>query len=76
MLYKIVTISDIHFGAIDPVYMYNNLQEQFIKRLANLNFDILAICGDLFDSKFMSNNPIISYTLSFIDNLVNLYLQV
>lgn len=72
MLYKIVTISDIHFGAIDPVYMYNNLQEQFIKRLANLNFDILAICGDLFDSKFMSNNPIISYTLSFIDNLVSL----
>lgn len=71
MLHKIVTIADIHFGAIDPLYMYNNLQEQFIKPITGLDFDILCICGDLFDSRFMSNNPIISYALSFIDNLVN-----
>ena len=70
--YKIISISDIHFGVLDPVYMYNNLQEQFVKRIAQVDFDILAICGDLFDGKFMSNNIIISYALSFIDNLVNM----
>ena len=71
-LHTIVSIADIHFGAIDPLYMYNALQEQFVNRIAPLKFDILAICGDLFDSKFMSNNPIVSYAISFIDNLVNL----
>jgi len=71
-LHKIITISDIHFGATDPLYMYNILQDQFVCRLSVLDFDILAICGDLFDSKFMSNNPIVSYAISFIDNVVNL----
>lgn len=71
-LHKIISIADIHFGAIDPLYMYNNLVEQFINRIAPLDFDILAICGDLFDAKFMSNNPIISYAITFIDNLVQL----
>ena len=71
-IHKIVSIADIHFGATDPVYMFNELQRQFIERLIPLDFDIVALCGDLFDSKFMSNNPIVSYALSFMDNLVNL----
>ena len=71
-IYKIISIADIHFGATDPVYMYNNLKDQFINRLYPLDFDIVAICGDLFDTKFMSNNPIISYAITFIDDLVNL----
>lgn len=69
--YTIVSIADIHFGALDPLYMYNNLKTQFIQRLVPLNFDILAICGDIFHAKYMSNNPIISYTLSFIDDVIN-----
>ena len=71
----IVTISDIHFGAIDAKYMLDNLNTQFIQRLYNIDFDILAICGDLFDSKFMSNNPIISNVLIFVDSLVQLCIQ-
>ena len=71
-LATIVSISDIHFGATDPLFMYNTLQEQFINKIAPLNFDILAICGDLFDSKFMSNNPIISFALNFVDSLVRM----
>ena len=64
---KIISIADIHFGALDPQYQYTQLKAQFIDRLRNLVFDILEICGDLFDSKYMGNNPIISYTLLFID---------
>ena len=70
--YIIISISDIHFGAMDSQYMYNILLDQFINKISKLNFNILAICGDLFDSKYMSNNPIISYVLTFIDNLVQL----
>lgn len=72
---KIVTIADIHFGSLDPKYTYEQLREQFTKRLYNLDFDIISICGDLFDSKFMSNNPVISYALLFIDELVQLCRQ-
>ena len=68
----IVSIADIHFGALDPKYTYETLRNQFIQPLQNIRFDILAICGDLFDSKFMSNNPIISYALLFMDEVVNL----
>lgn len=69
---KIISISDIHAGALDPAYMYNTLTEQFTNRLRLIDFDILAICGDIFDSKFMSNNPIIMYTLQLMDDLVEL----
>lgn len=69
---KIVSIADIHAGAMDPAYMYETLSKQFVQRIALLDFDVLAICGDIFDSKFMSNNPIIMYTLQLIDDIVNL----
>ena len=62
----IVSIADIHFGALDPKYTYETLRQQFIFKISNINFDILTICGDLFDAKFMSNNPVISYALLFI----------
>ncbi len=71
-VYKVVSIADIHMGALDPLYMYTQLKGQFIDALVNLDFDILAICGDLFDSKFMSNNPIVSYTIQLVNDIVNL----
>lgn len=71
-IFKIVSIADIHMGVLDPIYMYTQLKKQFVDKLINLDFDILAICGDIFDSKFMSNNPIVSYTLQLIDDIVNL----
>ena len=74
-VHKIVSIADIHFGAVDPLYMYNELKSQFIDKILQLDFDILAICGDLFDAKFMSNNPIVSYAISFMDCLVNICRQ-
>lgn len=72
-IYKIVSMADIHFGCAEsPEYMYNQLKEQFINRIAYIDFDIVAICGDLFDSKFMATNPAITYALQFIDDLANL----
>lgn len=72
-VYKIVSIADIHFGCNEkPEYMYSVLKDQFINKIINLDFDIVAICGDLFDNKLMSNNPSITYAIQFIDDLVNL----
>ena len=71
----IVSIADIHFGGLDPKYTYETLRQQFIFKISNINFDILTICGDLFDAKFMSNNPIISYALLFMDEIINLCRQ-
>lgn len=69
---KIVSISDLHLGVLDPKYMYEQLSQQFLSRIASLDFDVLAICGDYFDSKFMSNNPIITYSLQLMEDIVNL----
>lgn len=71
-VYTIISIADIHFGCNeDPKFMYTQLKEQFINRLSNLDFQILAICGDLFDSRFMSNNIAVTYAIQFIDDLVH-----
>ena len=68
----IISIADIHFGVMDPKFMYETLIRDFTNRIKSLNFDILAICGDLFDSKMMSNNPSISYAIRFIDDLASI----
>ena len=46
-----VHIADIHFGSIDPAKQYNILNEQFLQRIAQIDFDILSIDGDIFDKK-------------------------
>lgn len=71
-VFKIVSIADIHFGTLDPLYTYTQLKKQVLDRLVNLDFDIFAICGDLFDARYMSNNPIVSYAILFINDLVQL----
>lgn len=72
-VYKIVSIADIHFGCNEsPEYMYNQLNRQFIDKILRLDFDIVAICGDLFDSRMMTTNIAVTYALQFIDRLVQL----
>lgn len=69
---KIISIADIHFGVIDPKFEYEVLTRDFTSRIATIDFDVIAICGDLFDLKMMSNNPAVSYAIRFIDDLVQL----
>ena len=67
-----VHISDIHFGVMDPKVQYDILNEQFIKKIEGLPFNIISIDGDLFDHKFLSNSDTIMYACQFVDKLVNL----
>lgn len=68
----IISIADIHFGRIDPKFQYETLVRDFINVIDKTRFDIVAICGDIFDCKMMSNNPAISYALRFMSDLVKI----
>lgn len=67
-----IHIADIHFGVIDPLTQYNILIEQFLQKIQNIPFDILAIDGDLFDHKFQANSDTILYAELFVSDCVNL----
>lgn len=64
--FKSVSISDIHFGKLNPEDEYNILNEQFINRLKNVNFDVMCIAGDLFHKKELANSDTIKYATLFI----------
>ena len=51
MKYNILAIADIHWGAMDPDEMYNNLQYflDFIRMKGDI--DLVVICGDYFNMK-------------------------
>lgn len=64
-------ISDIHFGAMDPLYQYNTLYTQFILELYKLNkLDFISINGDLFDRKFPNTSEPVLYAIKFVHDLV------
>lgn len=61
-----IHIADIHFGSVDPIKQFNILKEQFLDRIALIDFDILSIDGDIFDKKFMANSLAIMYAMEFV----------
>lgn len=67
-----VHIADIHFGSIDPFKQYNILNEQFLQKIARIDFDILSIDGDIFDKKFMANSMTVLYAMEFVRQCVEL----
>ena len=67
-----IHIADIHFGAIDPEDQYNILEEQFLKPISKVGFQILSIDGDLFDRKFMASSKAVYYANRFVYACANL----
>lgn len=66
-------VADLHFGAFNPARQYDILCKQLLepaKRLQKL--DVIAIDGDTFDHKVMSNSDTAMYAVKFIDDLVKL----
>ena len=61
-----VHIADIHFGSTDPLKEFNILNEQFLQKIATIDFDILSIDGDIFDKKFMANSLSVMYAMEFV----------
>ena len=71
MRYNIVSIADIHWGAMDPDEMYNNLQYflDFIKMRGDI--DLVVICGDYFDYRLTLNSKAALKALRWFDELYN-----
>lgn len=61
-----IHIADIHFGSIDPAKQFTILYEQFLTKIASIDFDILSIDGDIFDKKFMANSDAVMYAMEFV----------
>ena len=71
ILYE-VHIADLHFGTIPPKVEYEILHEQFINKIYMMpKLDIIAVNGDLFDHKLLSNSDAVLYASLFIDELCN-----
>lgn len=71
-----VHIADLHFDAFDPKKQYDILKEQFITPISMIaKLDIIAVDGDIFDHKTMSNSDASMYACLFIDDLVNIARQ-
>lgn len=70
-----VHIADIHFGCIDPKTEFDILLEQFINPISTINFNILAVDGDLFDRKFSANSPAVYYAIQFVNLCLDLCLK-
>ena len=63
-------IADLHFATIDPKAEYDILTAQFTNVLKTLpRLDIIAVDGDIFDHKLMSNSDSVFYAIKFIDDL-------
>ena len=70
-----VHIADIHFGALNPVTQLQILQEQFIYKIQNIPFNILAIDGDLFDKKVSANSPVVECAIRFVNQCLQMCLE-
>ena len=71
MIIRIAEIADIHFGVSTSLTnkLYTNLENNFINKLKELNPNIIAICGDLFDSKLSLNSAESTCASLFIHRL-------
>lgn len=76
MIYRICTIADIHFGALDPERLYNELQlvNESIKTAYDCGYktDLVVLAGDYWDSKQSLNNKVSYYGIKWMKELVDL----
>ena len=72
MIYNILALADIHWGAMDSNEMATNLQlvldfiEEYTK---NHTLDMVVICGDYFDYRLTLNSKPALYALRWFDEL-------
>lgn len=70
-----VHIADLHFGSVDPQKEFTILDEQFLQRIARIDFDILSIDGDIFDKKLMANTDAVFYAIEFVRRCCELCIE-
>jgi DNA repair exonuclease SbcCD nuclease subunit len=65
-------IADIHFGAVSPARLLQELREGFMADLESkaANVDLVVICGDLFHKKISMNDPSGKAVIDFMNELM------
>ena len=61
-----IHIADIHFGSIDSRKQFEILNDQFLRPISTIDFDILSIDGDIFDKKLLANSDAVMYAMEFV----------
>ena len=71
MRYSIVTLADIHWGAMDSILMYQNLELvlQFIQQMKD-KLDLVVIAGDYFDYRLQLNSKTALLAVEWFDRLI------
>lgn len=66
-------ISDLHFGAMDPLHQFSILEDQVLKKLESApKLDLISVAGDTFDRKFFTSSDATLYASMFIARLVEI----
>lgn len=68
MLYKILTVGDIHFGYYPPNLLYNEFKNMIDS--IDDSFDAVIIVGDYFDTKLSLSSKHVSYAMKAFKDLV------
>ena len=66
----IASISDIHFGAMDPDRLYNELVEMFLKPISESDLDLVMLCGDYWDKKLILTDRSAILGINFLTELI------
>ena len=72
MIYRFLTIADIHWGAMDSYTMYNNLQlfVEFIKQMKD-KIDFVVIAGDYFDYRLQLNSKTALLSIKWFEEFMD-----
>lgn len=69
MKYNIIVLADLHWGAIDPNFQYDNLESVFLFLEEFKNTDMIVIAGDYFDSKLPLNSTAAILSVQWLNRL-------
>lgn len=71
-MFTIATIADIHWNAVRPDRMYDELMTVFIGYLQKHKVDMVVIAGDYYDSIISLNSKAAKLSMYFMTNLVEI----
>lgn len=68
----IATIADIHFNAVKPEILYEQLNNVFLEYIRNYKVDMVVIAGDFYDSIISFNSKSAKLSIKFITELLKI----
>lgn len=70
MIFTTAVIADIHFGAVRPDQLYNELRNEFLDFIENRYIDMIVIAGDFFNSILSLNSQSALRAFAFMKELM------